>query len=235
MYILLNIPTVFWYNGVMRTLCTFGFLALFIGSAFITPSQANVVARAEQARAQVQTTVRGALVKGSTVDPASALRASALLTRALQNESASKAVSSALRQHASASEVKGALSTSLDALSLALPTPKKVVSHVVRSVVRTPVVTSKQWKSLLASKNSPALKRALEDIDFAARKHDPRFCRSLDPSLVDRSNFSAPTVGDLLALCLAKVSADPDRCSTIDPETGAVLRTICEAELVHAT
>lgn len=188
MFILLNISLFFWYNGVMRALCTFGIIALFIGSAFIAPSEANVLAQAEQARAQVVTTVRGAVS-----------------------------------------------SSQADVLLSVLPSPAKVFHRAVRTVIRTPVVTSKQWTSLLSKEKATGLQKVLEEIDFAARKHNPRLCASLDPATADRSQFVSPTLGDLLALCLAKVSADPERCSQIDPVSGASLKSICEGELVHRT
>ncbi len=234
MFIILNIPLIFWYNDVMRSLCTFGCLALFVGSAFITPSEANVLARAEQARSQVQTTVRGALLSGKVPDARDITSASDILRRIAKSESASQAVSTVLKRGESVDDLRTVLSSSADVLTSTLPTPSRVVSRAVRSVTRQPVVTSKQWKSLLGAKNDPALQKALEEIDFASRKHDPRLCLTLDPSTTDRTSFVSPTIGDLLALCLAKVSANPERCTAIDPLTGATLRSICEGELVRS-
>lgn len=177
----------------MRSLITFGCLALFLGSAFITPSEDNVLARAESARTLVESTVRGAVALQSVPHSREIVSTVDVLRRVAKSGAVSKAV----------------------------------------SIVRRPVVTSKEWKSLLKEKNSESLQTALEEIDFAARKHDPRLCLTLDPSQSDRAQFTSPTIGDLLALCLAKVSADFERCSAIDPVTGATLRSICEGELVR--
>lgn len=234
MFILLNISFKFWYNDLMRSLLTFGCLMLFVGSAFITPSEANVVARAEQARSQVQTTIRGTLLTGKVPDARDIKTATDVLRRISKSESATTAVSTVLKRGENVDDLRRVLSSSADVLTSTLPIPQRVVSRAVRSVVRQPVVTSKQWKSLLTAKNSPDLQNALEEIDFASRKHDPRLCLTLDPSRVDRTSFVSPTIGDLLALCLAKVSADPERCTAIDPLTGATLRKICEGELVRS-
>ncbi len=167
----------------MRSLGTFGSIALFLGMAFVNPSKSLITERVAFARSQSSMTTAAV---ASTV------------------------------------------------FSSVVPTPRKIVSRVTH-IVSPHIPRSHEWKSLLSNEKNPLLKDALESIDWAQRTSDVQLCRGFDSSFAKTTLDTAPTRGDLLALCLAKVSGNDSRCRQIDPRTAYELKAVCETELVGRT
>ncbi len=215
----------------MRTLLTFGAIGLYLATAFTPPGQGVLQSRMDTAKAAIGGEARTVLI-GEGSAALKQIQTAAKLVKAMSKDPKVSVLLEQAGKKVGTSDPVGLLAKSASLLSSVAPTPKKVISKVVSMVVPTLVKPSQEWKQVVANEKDPMLKHLYEEIDWAGHKSDVRLCKEIDPSVASLSSKDGPTIGDLLALCLAKATADASRCEQIDSTTAPELKSICESELV---
>jgi len=210
----------------MRSLWIFGITAAFIVCAFVPPSEANFLALAERARTTIEQRTRGSLLVGNLPNITDLQKAVKLMKNLAKDPKVSVLVED-LSQGANGKVSPDILKKGAAAIESVLPTPKQVVTKVVSKLISTPQLKqSDKWVELLKTEPDQKLLIQLERVDWAAKKGDLRLCKEIT---VEDSG-TGPTTGDLIALCVAKITRLSDRCNQIGDEA-AGLKSICIEEL----
>lgn len=179
----------------------------------------------------VEETAKGALLQGQVPDAEQLAAAAKLLQQIASNPHVTELVDTAGKKTGTAISA-GVLSSAAATLKNVLPTPVKAVKKVSKIVAQPTVRRSNEWKTILASEGDKHLQELYESVDWAQRKSDVRLCKDLDPAVHTGSpSVAGPTIGDILALCLAKATGDAARCGQIDASTASALKSVCETEL----
>jgi len=210
----------------MRSLVIFGITAVFIACAFVPPSEANFQALAEHAKVAIE---KGSVSSFFTVSlpDTNEWKKAAKSLQTLTKDAATTVLVENVTSNVKGQIASGALQTATNMLKDIVPEPATVAKAVVNQVTATvSSQVSKRWTELLSSEKDPALAKIYERIDWAAKKGEVRLCRELTLG-VSTETIAA---GDLLALCLAKVTRDPARCEQISDDA-SVLKSICKEEL----
>jgi hypothetical protein len=215
----------------MRSLLVFGITAAFIACAFVPPSQQNFIARAEQAKVQVAERTKAALGTAGLPSSADLKRAAALMKSLSKDPNVTTLLEKAEKGVRVADQI-AILQKAADALKTVSPSPKKIVSRVVHKAVVsvTGVQPSARWKEIVETEKNSDLRLQLERVDFAARKGDVRLCKEIsNAEFANHAGF--PATGDLLALCLAKITGESSRCDQINSNLFVPLKPVCTEEL----
>lgn len=135
-------------------------------------------------------------------------------------------VAGALDQTNARSAVDAAYS---NAVSL-VPDSKTVLKTVAHSVIGANGGTT--TLALLANaERDNGLRLQFERMLWASSNHDPRLCNLLSEFYPQKPEAGLPTLGDLLALCLAETTREANRCGQIDPVTAPALLETCRKDL----
>ncbi len=139
---------------------------------------------------------------------------------------------SALDSAAVVSRVTGALEQAntravIDSL---IPDPQTVLETVADTLISSGGQTE-YLSGLAIAEQNPALRLQFERIQWAASRQDPRLCKLLSEFHPVDAHADIPTLGDLLALCLAETTREASRCNQIDPVTAPSLTVACRNDL----
>ena len=209
----------------MRALFVFGAVALYIGCAFVTPSQANVHAMVMAAGRLKPASVTSLLSAASkpimTITDTVKKVAKDPKTTVLV-DAAGKALSG---------DKKAAITSATSVAVSALPDVQTVARTLSKVIAKHDDRMTAAFAALMANTADASVKAQFERIEWAAEKADPRLCKTLADNNVVTTGSAAPSFGDLLALCLARTTGDATRCSQIDSVTGAALKSACDEGL----
>lgn len=88
--------------------------------------------------------------------------------------------------------------------------------------VLTPV-----WKDAVATEQNGDVRRLFHSIEHARVTNDVHACNDLEPIPL---TANAPSLGDWIAYCLARVRSDEDRCMQISDTIEPNLKQLCQDE-----
>lgn len=213
----------------MRSLLVFGITIAFIASAFVSPSEANFRSLAERAKATIEQRTKGSL-PGTGIPSAAELQKAAKLMQTLAKDPRVTVLREDALKTAKTQNYSGLWKSAAGLLTKALPASQGIARSVTgRLMEKGGTQAASRWSGLVSAEKDPVLRKQLERIDWAVQKGDARLCRELTlGEVIDDGN--GPSTGDLLALCLAKVLGEGDRCSQMS-DASAALRTVCLEEL----
>ncbi len=213
----------------MRSLLVFGITIVFIASAFVSPSEANFRSLAERAKATIEQRTKASLLGPGIPDTAELKKAAKLMQTLAKDPRVTVLVEDAAKT-AKTQDYSGLWGSAASLLKKALPASQGIASTVTeRLPENTGTQAVSRWTELVLAEKDPVLHKQLERIDWAAKKGDARLCRELTlGEVIDGGN--GPSTGDLLALCLAKVLGEGERCAQMS-DASAALRTVCLEEL----
>lgn len=188
----------------MRTFFVFGSIALYIACAFVQPSEANLRGFAEKAEALdssgIVSQVTNVFDSGNTQT----------LIDSVKNDA----------------NVSTLVDTATNARTALIPDSGTMLNALTRSLTATSGRVS-SLSDLLETEQNAALRSQYERIQWAVQKSDPRLCKVLGESNLERTDAGNPTLGDLLAFCLAETMHDATRCTQIDGHTAPALLAAC--------
>ncbi len=188
----------------MRTFFVFGSIAFYIACAFVQPSEANLRGFAEKAQA-----LDSSGLVAQVTDVFHSGKSEALVDSVKSGVNVSTLVDSAT--HAG---------TSL------IPDSGTMLKALTQSIVGAADHPSSFSELVNAEKNS-ALRSEYERIQWAIQKAEPRLCKVLGESNLGKGDAGSPTLGDLLAFCLAQTTHESTRCAQIDARTVPALLAAC--------
>ncbi|MDD5055999.1 MAG: hypothetical protein PHZ00_07090 [Candidatus Peribacteraceae bacterium] len=197
----------------MRSLVLIGAIGLFIGTALVPPGGASVGAMIMNDSTAIDTVAVKSFFSGNPVSAVQLLRASAVL----DNAARTPVVQTAIRTVGGTQAVETVSSLSAIATGDDTLTSQEAVTAVtsVAKTIGETLASKEDSTEVLASaiaNADPALKRVLEKISWAKDKKDVRLCSD---ALGAIESSSGQMIGDMLALCLALVNGEDDRCFQI--------------------
>lgn len=204
----------------MRSLWVFGITAAFIVCAFVPPSEANFKALASRARVSIEQRARSSLV--GSVPQLNELRKASSVIKNLARDPRVSVLVENLNRGFNAPAGSNVLKESASIIDSVLPTAKKKAATVISNIVTAQKKQSPKWLVFLRSETDPAIRKQLDRIDWAEKKDSISLCRELE------AVPQGTTLGDFIALCVAKISRSPDRCAQI---SDAALKSVCQDEL----
>lgn len=100
--------------------------------------------------------------------------------------------------------------------------------HVALSEVKQAIEDTRvAYAETDAGEQSAEVRRMFAFIKTAETNDDPQACRKLEPIPL---YLGAPSIGDWISYCLARVRTDSDRCEKITELTSPQLKKLCVKE-----
>ncbi len=107
-------------------------------------------------------------------------------------------------------------------------TALRSVQQEVTKIVMRSAPSNDIWRGI-ASASDDTTRHQFLTIEWAREERDRTECSVL--SAVS-SDYDAPSRGDWIAYCFARVTGNPDRCEQISSGTQPALKTLCEKEFL---
>jgi hypothetical protein len=199
----------------LRTLFTVGSIAGFIACAFVPPTDANFTSLQDLAKREVRARTAGSLAGGITMNAGQTEQVAKVLKAVASDPELQTAVQKAVGTTADLKSVDEAVT-----VLKSMASPKTIMKRAatVATAAFRPHKFSAGWKKHKAASEKQRVTQ-LERIEWASRKNDVRLCGEVEGD-------TRVTEGDYLALCVAVVTGDPQRCSQIHS-----LKQLCADEL----
>ncbi len=208
----------------MRSALVFIALVAFVAVAFVPPTQESLHANAAFI-SSLHDKAEGASVSVKAVSDVAYDFVNALGIKFGTNATAAVEYAKNLQstvKKAQSGDARAILSLAKDQTAVAVQTA--VTARLKKLVAGKPIAPG-----VLSAEEKLLYKEQLRLIEQAVQESDVRVCAQLRPA--KSAPEKAPSAGDFMALCVARVTGSASRCLQIDATVSVPLKRLCEQSL----